>query len=164
MMNHVHLAIRTKPVDEIGWLDPGSANSEDMAIKWRTSFLTDVTEGVQLKKPNTNRMFQHLFSAYSKWLNARYKRTGNLMEDRVERTLVESENQLRRLICYVNFNPEKHGVCQFDKYSWSSYQALVGDHETWIARNVAMDLFGGKELFIAAIQKVDFDDWLKGSI
>lgn len=160
MINHVHIALRIKNDEEIGWLDPLNATAEDLVMKWSTSFDTILQANKSARKPKPERMIQHLFSAYSKWLNARYHRTGNLMEDRFERKLVESEDQLRRLVGYINFNPEKHGIQAFHEYPWSSYQDLVNDNSCWLAKDTILKLFGSKEFFVLAMKKIDFDDWL----
>jgi hypothetical protein len=160
MINHFHIALRIKTEDEIGWLDPRSAACIDLTLKWRTSFDDSLKRNPLARKPSPERMIQHLFSTYSIWLNKRYKRTGNLMEDRFERKVALSEDHLRTLICYVNANPEKHGVQSFYEYQWTSYQELVGDKPVWLARDSVIELFGDVETFKLAMKKVDFDDWL----
>jgi hypothetical protein len=162
MLNHIHIVLRIKARDEIGWLEARNANEKDLALKWSTTF-DEAIHSQRRRKPEPEKMIRHLFSAFSKWTNTRYHRSGTIFERRFERKVVHSETHLRQLIIYINRNPEKHGVThRFDQYPWISYHALVGDDPGWLNKEKVMRLFETQENFIAAVHKTDFDDWLQG--
>ncbi len=160
MRNHFHIALRIKAENETGWLRTANADSEDPFVKWSTSL--DPPTDANRKKPEIQFMLRHLLGAYSKWFNVRYHRSGKLFEERHERKIVNSEDHLRQLILYINRNPEKHKVTKaFYEYEWISYHTLISDSPTWLSRPTVFELFQDKETFMAAMKRVDFDDWLK---
>jgi putative transposase len=92
--------------------------------------------------------FSHLFNAYAKAFNKAYKRTGSLFQERFRRRLITSERYLYQLLGYVHLNPQRHGFVQdFRKYPFSSYQGLLSDKPTFLAREEVMQWFGGKQAF-----------------
>jgi REP element-mobilizing transposase RayT len=161
MRNHFHLVLRIKTDDEVGWLINEHMYSREMALKWTTTFdLPKDKQGSSIK-PVPIKMIGHLMSAYSKWFNKKYQRTGKRFEERIERREIKSNNYLRSAIKYVNRNPIKHGiVSEFEDYPWISYHALVNTNATWIARDRVIQCFGDYETFLLAMQQIDFDDWL----
>ena len=159
MGNHFHFVLRIKDEDEIGYLNPEYANSEDLHLKWKIYYkiTTDnEQENTFENKPVPERMLQHLLIAYAKGFNSRYERTGSLFEYKFKRVLVENEKYLKRLILYVNNNPVKHEICEKpDKYPYTSYISLLSSKPTKLAREFVIDLFGDIENFIFMHSKED---------
>ena len=113
MPNHFHIYV-TLPKDRL-W-----GNSEDNNI---TIFM------------------RKLCTAYSKYVNKKYKRTGSLFEGRFKSTHMENDNQAKYLFSYIHLNPIKlidnkwkeHDIKDnkkikifLEKYKWSSYSDYKG--------------------------------------
>ena len=95
------------------------------------------------------RGFSNLFNAYTKAINKTYGRTGSLFEERFKRIPVQDDRYLRRLIFYIHYNPQKHGlVDNFRDWPWSSYPALAGRGKTRLKRKAVLALFDGLRGFI----------------
>jgi len=103
--NHFHLLIKIKPKEEIGFLNPFySSRSKDSGritnetnadLKWQLISENEIEllDGIpigNLKRPTPYRQFSHLFNAYSKYINNKYKRTGSLFEKNFRRICVEN--------------------------------------------------------------------------
>jgi hypothetical protein len=159
MRNHFHIVLRIKSDEEIGWLIPKHAGSEDPFIKWSTTFALPAQ--ANRRKPEIQFMLRHMFGAYSKWFNVRYRRSGKLFEERFERKVIHSEAYLRQLIVYVNRNPEHHGIIAYREYQWISYFGLIEPGPSWLAKEFIIDLFGNLQTFVAAMDKTDCDVRLK---
>ena len=162
MGNHFHFAVRIKDEDKIGYLNPVNSNSNILMTKWKTYFPKSQEEKREfVKKPDPDKMLQHLFSSYAKWINKRHKRTGALLEHPYESIEVSNEEYLKRLIIYIHNNPVKHGFCEhLVEYGWSSYLSLISIKPTRLARGTVMGWFDDQANFIAAHKKQDgiFDD------
>lgn len=161
MRNHFHLAVRIKQVEEIGYLLLAN-NVRDITQKWKVFWphASDI-EKQHLRKPEPEKMFSHALNAYAKWYNHKYGRSGRLFEARFERNLIDSEDRLRRLIVYINSNPEHHKVVSsYIKYPWISYHELTSTVDSWLSSVFVIGLFNDLPTFIAAMTKIEFDDWL----
>ncbi len=101
-----------------------------------------------LLKINLQRQFSHLFNAYTKAINNRYKRTGSLFQERFRRKEVTSEVYFTRLIYYIHFNPQHHGLIDdFSNWKYSSYHSLLSKAKTLLMRENVLEWFGGKEWY-----------------
>ena len=98
---------------------------------------------------NPVQAFANFFNAYSKAINRAYGRTGSLFENRFRRKAVTTDLYFQRLIHYIHWNPQKHGlVTDFREYPYSSYQLFLSDKPTFVKRLEVLDWFGGSEGFI----------------
>ena len=162
MGNHFHFVVRIKNSDEIGFLNPKHANSDDLELKWKT--VTTGSKDVKLlkevnKKPVPIKMFQHFFSAYAKWFNKKHDRSGALLEHPFDRIKVNNETYLKNLILYVHNNPVKHGICSHPmEYAWTSYLSLISIKPSKIARNIVMGWFNDTADFIELHNKNNTDN------
>ena len=162
MGNHFHFLIRIKDEEEIGYLNPLNAESEELDKKWKIfeTIPPDLSKK-QWKRPIPQNMFQHLFNAYARFVNTKYKRIGHLFEKNFERKLVSDEMYLKALILYIHNNPVKHGFCESPvEYPWTSYLSLVSIKPTRLQRKQVIGWFDNKANFIAVHQNYsdDFDD------
>jgi len=84
-----------------------------------------------------------LCTAYAKYFNKKYKRTGSLFEGKFKSVHIEDEIQAKYLFSYIHLNPikliqsdwkevgirDKAEVINFlDKYKWSSYYDFLGSN------------------------------------
>ena len=165
MKNHFHIAVRIKTEEEIGYLNPKHAKTEDLDKKWKIYGLEDARLSLRtnrgrstfelpkeleasLKKPNPGRMFQHFCSTYAKYFNTKHRRTGALLQHPYKRILVDNEHYLKRLILYLHNNPVKHGFCEHPvEYSWTSYLSLMSIKPTKLARKKVLGFFDNQANF-----------------
>ncbi len=159
MGNHFHLAIRIKYKNEIGYLHPKNADTEELDLKWKTFFPTDDDDRLKngfIKKPVPEKMFQHLFNAYAKGFNKKYHRTGSLFEHPFRRICVDNKNYLKLLIVYIHTNPVKHGFCEYPvEYPWTSYLSLLSIKPTKLSRETVIGWFDDKMKFKLLHDKTD---------
>ena len=120
-------------------------------------------------------VFMHRFlTAYAKYFNAKYHRTGSLFEGKFKSVHIEKEIQAKYLFSYIHLNPIKlidskwkeEGIKDIKKaiiflnsYKWSSYHDYLGiirPENKIINRIDFLDYFETKRDF----QKEIFD-WIK---
>jgi putative transposase len=128
--------------------------------------LSGSKDAVRLKKPVPHRHFSHLFNAYSRYLQTRNGRTGNLFERPFKRKQVDSEEYLKRAILYIHNNPVHHRFCTHPlEYPWSSYLSCVSGMPTKLKRVEVLKLFNNKENFkLQHNQEIDIapiEKWLE---
>lgn len=132
--NHFHFLLRLKSREEI-------AN------------LTGLGKPVRfIDRPH--QPFSNCFNAYTKAFNKRYERTGALFERPFGRKLVDSPRYFNNLVVYIHRNPQKHGlVDDFRDWPYSSYEAVLSDKPTQIARAAVLDWFGSRADFCHSHQQ-----------
>lgn len=71
-----------------------------------------------------------VFGSYSQSFNLAYQRTGTLFEGPYEAILVDTDEYLRHLCCYIHANPVRH-VLAMDPALWpySNYLEWIGQRE-----------------------------------
>ena len=149
MPNHIHFLVQIKNDVEILNLG-GFQNLQGL----------DRTSKIISKK------FSNLFNSYTKAFNTRYQRRGSLFTPNFKRKEITSEDYLKTLVCYIHRNPIHHGFCtNFTDWEHSSYHSYLSDKSTKIKRQFILDLFDGKDNFIAAhqqqIEHLDTDYFLE---
>lgn len=98
--------------------------------------------------------FQSAGARFVKWYNSKYKRYGNLFQDRYHSKPVENEAYYLKVLMYIHENPVKAGVCRTpSEYRWSSYNAFYGEKNLLVNTDFTYRLFGSRERFIMLIRK-----------
>jgi len=167
MPNHFHLLIRLK--ENICYKYSNADRSIDAVrfneIKWITTNLSASAgpDSVNIPKPHLH--FSHLFNAYSKYFNKRYKRHGALFERPFNRKLIDNDSYLNRIILYIHNNPVHHGFCSHPiEYGWSSYLTCLSIKPTKLKRTEVLDWFNDKQNFTfmheQAILSDEIEDYL----
>lgn len=77
------------------------------------------------KKNNLSKVIQGIATSYAMYFNKKYERIGHVFYNRFKSKCVEDETYLLNLQRYIHKNPEKDGICRFDKYNWSSYNEYI---------------------------------------
>jgi putative transposase len=94
------------------------------------------------------RQFGHLFNAYTKMINNRYKRTGSLFLKPFRRIDIKTESHLLRLVTYIHQNPQKHGfVDDFRFWPYTSYHIYLSSDLSHIKREEVLSWFNGEQGF-----------------
>ena len=93
------------------------------------------------EKSNISYFVERLCKSYSKYFNAKYKRTGTLFEGKFKTVHIDNNYQAKYLFSYIHLNPVKliqsdwkeKGITDvkkallfLDDYTWSSYPDFVG--------------------------------------
>ena len=123
-------------------------------------------DAVRLRKPIPYRHFSHLFNAYSRYLQVRTGRTGNLFERPFKRKLIDNEEYLKTAVLYIHNNPVHHGFCTHPlEYPWTSYLTSISNKPTKLKRDEVLKLFNDTENFKQQHnQKIDIapiEKWLE---
>ena len=97
--------------------------------------------------------FSNFFNAYAKAINKAYGRTGSLFQHPFGRIPVLTQDYLVRLVCYIHFNPQRHGlISDFREWPYSSYGAHLSDQATSLKREAVLGWFDGPRGFVATHQ------------
>jgi REP element-mobilizing transposase RayT len=164
LRNHFHILIRIKSKEEAGFFNPlfssSTIDSEKIKshnndeLKWQFMSENEIAllDGLtkeKLKRPTPYRQFSHLFNAYSKYINIKYKRTGSLFEKNFRRICVQNTLYFKQLVIYIHKNPQHHGFTDnFRHYPWSSYQSIISISPTKLGRSVVIGWFDDEARFI----------------
>ncbi len=122
--------------------------------------------------------FMHRFlTAYSKYFNARHKRTGSLFEGKFKSTHINNDVYAKYLFSYIHLNPlklidknwkevgihDKNKAIDFlNSYKWSSYSdylSVLRPENKICNRKDFLNYFPDKESF-----KEEIFEWIKGDI
>ena len=89
--------------------------------------------------------FMHsIFNAYTKAINKSYQRSGSLFEKPFKRKPVTKNRYFKALVAYIHQNPQRHGLIDdFRDWPFSSYQALISEKQTRLAREEILSWFDG---------------------
>ncbi|MCF8232072.1 MAG: hypothetical protein K9J27_07780 [Bacteroidales bacterium] len=111
---------------------------------------------IKVISPQMSKKFADFMQSYVKSFNNMYHRHGSLFLKNFKRIEVINDDQLKRLVFYIHYNPEKHEISEdFRSYYFSSYRSLISDRATSLARKDVLDWYGGKNEF------VEFHSYLK---
>jgi REP element-mobilizing transposase RayT len=137
-------------------------------------YITPKTEAL-LPSGNVVTDFMHrVLTAYSKYFNARHKRTGSLFEGKFKSVHITRDSQAKYLFSYIHLNPlklinpgwkekgikNKKEALQFlSEYRWGSYLDYLGTlrlENKIIDRINFLDYFESRDLF-----QEEIFDWIK---
>jgi putative transposase len=91
---------------------------------------------IETPDANLSKGMRQLNGVFTQASNRRHGRTGHLFQGRYKAILVDADSYLLELTRYVVLNPVRAGMVQFpEDWSWSSYQAMIGEAPTpsWLA-------------------------------
>ena len=89
-------------------------------------------ELVKDSKP-LSRWARSAHSSFGQWLNRRLKRRGPVAQERPKTVVAEDQEQLKRIMFYIDWNPVRAGMCQHpSEYQFSSYRFYAhGEVNPW---------------------------------
>ena len=76
---------------------------------------------LKTNKPNISKGMQWFGTTYTRRYNVKHKRNGHLFQGRFKNFLVENDEYLMLLSCYIHRNPQAGIVRRLVDYPWSSY-------------------------------------------
>ena len=161
--NHFHFLVKIKSDDEISKtrkVITTNINAKTPAKANEAPIQKNLAKPFGFSSPSQR--FGNLFNAYTKAINKTYGRTGSLFEKPFHRKPITDDAYFQRLVLYIHYNPQRHGLIDdFRLWSFSSYATLSSEQPTRLKRDEILAVFGGRESFIQQHDKykpVDFDD------
>jgi putative transposase len=90
---------------------------------------------VQVGEVPLSKIMQNVSFRYTRWVNWRKNRTGHLFQGRHKAYLVDTDEYLLQLVCYIHLNPVRVGLAKLPAdYRWSSHRAYLGKEVLpWLA-------------------------------
>lgn len=73
------------------------------------------------ERQKLSQIIHSIATSYANYFNKKYKRVGHLFQNRFKSRNVEDLYYMFNLVRYIHQNPVKAGICEIDKYKWSSY-------------------------------------------
>ena len=82
---------------------------------------------VQVAEMPLSRLIQNVGFRYTRYRNAKERRTGHLFQGRYKAILVDADTYLLELVRYIHLNPVRAGLVDDPAdYRWSSHRAYLG--------------------------------------
>ena len=136
-------------------------------------YVTSPKDRLLGEENNITVFMRKLGTAYSKYINTKYDRTGSLFEGRFKSVHICDDVQAKYLFSYIHLNPvklfhkswkeegikDKEAAIEFlDNYKWSSYQDYLGEDRVEykiLERKSFPDYFPTKKVF-----QEEIFDWI----
>ena len=94
--------------------------------------------------------FSHCFNSYAQAYNKVHKRKGALFRHNFERKKLPTHELILRAICNVHNLPVKNGLTlKMEKWKFSSYEAILKNKRSIIAREKALEIFESLEKLVS---------------
>jgi REP element-mobilizing transposase RayT len=95
-------------------------------------------------------LMNRLLTGYAGWFNKKYKRHGQLFQNRYKSILCQEDIYLKELVRYIHLNPLRAGVVkslnELDKYTWCGHGTLMRPPKTtWQNIDYVYGLFSEKK-------------------
>jgi REP element-mobilizing transposase RayT len=102
---------------------------------------------VQVKENTTSEQalssISNFLNSYSKAYNKLYERHGGLFQRKFKRKQIAKDSYLSQVMIYIHQNPQNHGIIEdFQKWKYSSYQALISSKATHLERKCSRLVWG----------------------
>lgn len=143
--NHFHLLIRIKKeISIISFLQSKTKNELTITEKKFLNKKASISELIEQE-------FKRFFQSYALAYNKMHKRQGNLFYKPFKRIKIEKDAHFTMTLVYIHANAMKHGLVKnFTLYPWSSWQTIISNQPTLLAREEVIEWFGNLELCIKA--------------
>ncbi len=105
---------------------------------------------------NVSQMMNRLGTTYAKYFNRKYDRVGHLFQNRFLNENIDNDAQLLIVFRYILNNPQKAGICEADRYEWSSYR-FYSDPNSFIDTSLLRQLIGDYSAFTSFMGKANDD-------
>ncbi len=112
---------------------------------------------LKTRRANLSKGMQWFGVTYTRRYNVKYKRSGHLFQGRFKSLLVENDNYLFRLSCYIHRNPLRAKmVKRLADYEWSSYRnfAYGKPCPDWLETDLILSQVSGDDRHVAYRRKV----------
>jgi REP element-mobilizing transposase RayT len=112
---------------------------------------------IRTERANLSKAMQWLGVTYTRRLNDKHSRSGHLFQGRFKSIVVQNDDYLLRLSCYIHRNPLRAGVVKrLAGYRWSSYRAYAYGKQIpqWLSTELILLQFNDKDRHKSYRQKV----------
>ncbi|RLC06227.1 MAG: transposase [Deltaproteobacteria bacterium] len=97
-------------------------------------------------------LMSRLLTGYAGWFNKKYRRHGQLFQNRYKSILCQEDPYLMELVRYIHLNPLRAGLVEdikeLEKYPWSGHSVLMNKTEqTWQNVDYVYGLFSERKRF-----------------
>ncbi len=102
---------------------------------------------IETLEASLSKIMHYINVSYAAYFNAKYKRTGPLYQGRFKAVLVEQDEYLHYLSCYVHLNPVRAGIVKSPgEYTYSSYNAFTSNIKKyeWLSTEFILSMFDNK--------------------
>ena len=132
------------------FLDILGKTSERFEVEVYAYVLMDNHYHLLLKtnKPNISQSMQWLGTTYTRRYNIKHKRIGHLFQGRFKSFLIENDQYLLRLSCYIHRNPLRAKIVnRLVDYPWSSYPMYAYGKKSpeWLRTAPILSRFDAKD-------------------
>ncbi|MFH1114300.1 MAG: transposase [Pseudomonadota bacterium] len=102
---------------------------------------------VQVGEIPLSRLIQNVSFRYTRYRNARQRRTGHLFQGRYKALLIDAETYLPELVRYIHLNPVRAGIVgNPEDYRWSSHRAYLGKEVLpWLSTDWILSRFSSRK-------------------
>jgi putative transposase len=80
----------------------------------------------QTAERGIEKFMQRIGTAYTKYFNEKYKRSGALFQGTFKSIHIDSNGLLLYLSAYINCNSEVHEIAKAEDYKWCSFSDYIG--------------------------------------
>ena len=92
-----------------------------------------------------SKQISNCFNAYAKAFNKAYNRTGSLFEERYKRKLIPNDHYFKEAVSYIHLLRKKNHL---RTPGITSFETLLSEEQTFLQRDLLMEIFGGKNEFL----------------
>ena len=94
------------------------------------------------------RLMRGVMTAYSRYFNKKYERSGGLFESRYKASLISSDSYLMHVTRYIHLNPK-----QWRTYPHSSLRHYRASHdEDWLNEHRILELFPSRQKYMEFVE------------
>lgn len=112
---------------------------------------------LKTRRANLSKGMQWFGATYTRRYNVKHKRSGHLFQGRFKSLLVENDNYLLRLSCYIHRNPLRAKIVKrLADYKWSSYRtyAYAEPCPDWLEIDLILSQVSGDDRHTAYRRRV----------
>ncbi len=140
--------------DRISFIETLGKMSDRFDIEVYAYTLMDNHYHILLKtnKPNISKSMQWFGTTYTRQYNIKHKRNGHLFQGRFKSFLIENDEYLMLLSCYIHRNPLRAGIVRrLVDYPWSSYSIYAYGKKSpeWLLTKPILSLLDTKNKHLA---------------
>jgi REP element-mobilizing transposase RayT len=140
--------------DRVSFLETLGKMSDRFEVEVYAYVLMDNHYHLLLKtnKPNISKSMQWFGTTYTRQYNIKHKRNGHLFQGRFKNFLIENDEYLMLLSCYIHRNPLRAGIVKrLADYPWSSYPIYAYGKKSpeWLLTKPILSLLDTKDKHMA---------------
>ncbi len=99
---------------------------------------------LETPRANLSRIMHYLNTSYAAYFNTKHKRVGPLYQGRFKAVLVQEDEYLHYLSCYIHLNPVRAGIVKSpEAYPYSSYNFFIFKKVSpkWLNTDLILSMF-----------------------